>query len=678
VKRYLIFAVILGSTAGGALTCAAADNSAGWAFQPIRTVVPPAQGTNAWIINPIDGFVFTRLARAHLHPVPPASRLVLLRRATFDLIGLPPTPEDIESFLKDDRPEAYHEVVERLLASPHYGERWARHWLDLARYADTGGFEKDLSNPNSWKFRDYVIRSFNSNKPFNRFIQEQVAGDELWPDDPESTLATTFYAIGPVSLDSALNSTQLEYEWLTDSADTTGAAFLGLTMGCARCHNHKYDPISQQDYFAFQALFAASDRPFPESVREHRIKGLNGILADVPTPKELLDDPRCTIKTDDKIGPRIFHRDAPLEIHRLKRGDLNKPLEAVEPALPAVFAVDKEAFASVPPIQRRAVLAKWLVSPANPLTARVLVNRVWAWHFGQGLVRTTSDFGAQGDPPTHPDLLDWLARDFIDHGWDMKRLHRLIMSSATYQMQSTGASQLALNTDQENRLLSHFPRKRLDAEAIWDSLHAVAGTLNPKQFGPPVVPELSKEELSGLFVEKGWNVTNDRTEFSRRGIYLFERRTFLFPIFDAFDPPDVMSSCPRRFETIVPTQALALLNSAAVQSQAREFAHRLLGDCGGQLEKIPARAWALAFNRPISPRENEWALGFFQKREAADVAGKSAVPDEPPGGPGAPESNPVPENTSSSTAYVAKPWFETALAEFCLALFNANEFVFVD
>ena len=271
------------------------------------------------------------------------------------------------------------------------------------------------------------------------------------------------------------------------------------------------------------------------------------------------------------------------------------------------------------------------------------------WHFGQGIVRTPNDFGAQGEPPTHPELLDWLVRDFIDHGWDLKRLHRLIMSSATYQMQSSGVPARALETDSENRWLSHFPRRRLTGELIWDNLHAVAGTLNRKQFGPPVMPALNKDELSGLFDEKSWKMTKDETEFTRRGIYLFERRTFLFPMLDAFDPPDVMTSCARRFETTVPTQSLALLNSAAAQSQAREFARRLHAECGGEMEKIPRRAWLLAFNRPITKTENNRALEFLRKRAGAP-----------------------------NTLEVSTTRLENALTELCLALFNANEFVFID
>lgn len=659
---------------------AASDTSERWSFRPIHAVVPPLPTTNAWIKNPIDAFIFSKLERNHLRPAPQASRLTLLRRASFDLIGLPPTPDEIRSFMNDNRQEAFAELIERLMASPHYGERWGRHWLDLARYGDTGGFEKDLPYPNAWKFRDYVIRAFNSNKALDRFIEEQVAGDELWPGDPEAKLATSFYAIGPASLDSALMSAQLEYEWLTDAADTTGAAFLGLTLGCARCHNHKYDPITQQDYFAIQAIFAASDRPYPGAVREHRIKGLNGILADVPIPKELLTDPRCTIKTDVQMDTGLFHRDEVLEIHRLKRGQLSKPLELVQPAVPAVLARGQDLFdpKAAPPARWRAVFAKWLVSAENPLTARVLVNRVWTWHFGEGIVRTPNDFGSQGEPPTHPELLDWLAQDFMNHGWDLKRLHRMIMSSATYQMKSSVAQQ-ALDADPENRLLSHFSRHRLDADALWDNLHATAGTLNLKPFGPPVIPQLSKEELSGLFDEKSWKTTEDSSEFTRRAVYLLERRTFLIPMLDAFDPPDVMSSCPRRFETTVPTQSLALLNSQVAESQAREFGRRLRGECGSDLKKIAARAWLLAFNRPITSRERKRALEFFRSREA--TLKKSVGAANPAQAVSVTTNSATISGSGASVSAPGpgvEPWLDTALTEFCLALFNANEFVFID
>jgi hypothetical protein len=648
-----------------------------WAFQPIRMVEPPAD-PSGWSANPVDRFIRAKLRDHDLQPANPADKRTLIRRVTLDLLGLPPTPEEIDAFVADSSAEAWSKVVERLLASPRYGERWGRHWLDVVRYADTGGFEADHLYPSAWKYRDYVIRSFNADKPFDRFIQEQVAADELWPKDSEAVLGTGLYCVGPALDESAMVSNQLEYEWLTDAADTTGAAFLGLTLGCARCHNHKYDPITQKDYFAMQAIFAASDRPFPEKTRLLRIKILNGLLSDAPVPEKLLNDPRCHVQTEEQIGFRLVHRHEPLEVHRLKRGELSKPLETVGPALPAVltrgdvaaatdFSVDK-------PGKRRADLARWLTSPDNPLTARVLVNRIWAWHFGQGIVRTPNDFGSQGEPPTHPELLDWLAREFMDHGWRLKHLHRLILLSNTYQMQSDlsgsrrssapsaikveqktaeDAEKRGEKADPENRLLWHWPRRRLEGETIRDSMLACAGTLNTKPFGPPVVPPLGQEELTGLFnAKEKWPVTRDKAEYARRSVYLLVRRTFLYPMFAAFDPPEVMSSCPCRQQTVVPTQALTLLNSPVAHEQARAFANGLRLECndpprsdglqsspplrgGTPWEKIIARAWLLAYGRPITPKE----------------------------------SGHIVESLRSG---------EITLEQLCLALFNSNEFVFVE
>ncbi len=629
-----------------------------WSLQPVRVAEPPRPRGQDWVKTPVDAFILSRLEERELTPAAPAAKAALLRRATYDLTGLPPAPGEIEAFLRDTNPEAYERLVDRLLGSPRYGERWGRHWLDVARYADTGGFEEDLAFEGAWRYRDYVVRAFNSNKPFDRFIQEQVAGDELWPEDEQAVAATGLYAIGPVLNESAMVSTQLEYEWLTDAADTTGAAFLGMTFGCARCHNHKYDPITQRDYFALQAVFAASARPYPEKTREQRIKALNGILAEKPLPKELANDPRCALRTEKETGARLFHAVEPLEVRVLHRGELAKPREKVEAGLPSdlVAGPDSSDFSKVAPSQRRAALARWLTTPAaNPLTARVLVNRVWGWHFGSGLVRTPSDFGRQGEPPSHPALLDWLAADFTGHGWDLKRLHRLIMLSSVYRMGSVGdAKGVAL--DPENRLLSHFPRRRLEAEMVWDTLHAVAGNLNLKPFGPPVVPALSSEELTGLFgAEQKWRVTADPAEHNRRGVYLFSRRTFLVPLVEAFDPPELMSSCPGRMETTVPAQALALLNSPTAARLAALFAARLIQECGPKTEEIPARAWRLAFGRNISREEAGKAVDFLHRRMTAlKGIGEEDVSSDP-------------DQT-----------LREALTELCLSLLNANEFVFID
>jgi hypothetical protein len=625
-----------------------------WSFAPIRKLEPPAD-PSGWSANAIDRFLGARFRKAGLAPARPADKRTLLRRVTFDLTGLPPTPEEANAFLQDDSPDAYRRLIERLLASPHYGERWGRHWLDVVRYADTGGFENDLLYPSAWHYRDYVIRSLNANKPFDRFIQEQVAGDELWPGDRDAVRATALYCIGPALTESAMISTQLEYEWLTDAADTTGAAILGLTFGCARCHDHKYDPLTQQDYFGLQAVFAASDRPFPDKIRLYRIKALNGLLSDAPVPKERLNDPRCTVLTEAQTGFHLFHRARTVEVRVLRRGELSKPRDPVQPGVPEalVSAGKRPEFADVPSTQRRATLARWLTSPENPLTARVLVNRVWGWHFGQGIVRTPGDFGTQGEPPTHPELLDWLARDFVEHGWDLERLHRLILLSRAYQMASVAEGR-GLRVDAENRLLWHFPRQRLEGEAIRDAMLACAGTLNQKAFGPPVIPPLSRDELTGLFDARDkWPVTRDAAEHSRRSVYLLVRRTFTYPLFAAFDPPEVMTSCPRRRQTVVPAQALTLLNGPVAEELATAFARRLVRECGECPEKRVARAWLLAFDRPITPAESARAREFLSQRRAAHA--------------GAPAGRRADRSPC-----------DAALTELCLALFNANEFLYLD
>jgi hypothetical protein len=443
---------------------------------------------------------------------------------------------------------------------------------------------------------------------------------------------------------------QLEYEWLTDAADTTGEVFLGLTLGCARCHNHKYDPIRQADYFAMQAIFAASDRPFPEKVRLNRIKALNGLLSEVPVPQSLLGDPRCTLQVEEQTGFRLFHRTRPLVVHRLHRGELNKPLEVVEPAVPATLVApgrSPQLVASAAQ-QRRGALACWLTAAENPLVARVLANRVWGWHFAQAIVRTPNDFGAQGEEPTHPELLDFLARELTDHGWSLKHLHRLIMLSHTYRMSSVpGAA--AAREDPVNLWLGHFPRRRLEGEEIRDAMLACAGRLNVERFGKPVVPPLGREELTGLFDAKNkWPVTRDPAAHTRRSVYLLVRRTFTYPMFSGFDPPELMTSCARRLQTIVPAQALTMLNSPVAREQSAAFARRILQEAGGDAEVAIGRAWLLAYGRPITQAETRRAREFLDRRTQLLASSPSRSPGE------------------------------AAMAELCLVLFNANEFLFVD
>jgi len=637
--------VIAGGLALPSAVLGAGERATPWSFNAIADPKPPTSINAAWGINPIDSFVLAKLQSNGLAPSTEAARLTLIRRAYFDLLGLPPSQEQIDSFLNDPRSDAYERLVDHLFDSPQYGERWAKHWLDTVRYADTSGFEKDHLYPKAWKYRDYVIRSLNSDKPFDRFIQEQIAGDELWPDDPDAVTATAMYCVGPAVDEAAMKSTELEHEWRADSIDTTGAAFLALTVGCARCHDHKYDPITQKDYYSLHAVFGNTDRPYPADIRVLRIKALNGWLSDAPVPKEMLSDPRCTVETEQQVGGfHLFHRQEPLTVHVLHRGQFSTPDEAVAPAVPAIFATPEvsQQFGDAPLDGRRAALARWISSSKNPLTARVLVNRVWAWHFGEGIVRTPNDFGNQGEPPTHPELLDYLAQDFMRNGWSLKHLHKLIMLSATYRQQSISEANAA-KLDPENRLLSHFPRLRLDGESIRDAILSCAGTLNPTQFGPAVVPPLSDQELAGLFDARSkWPVTKDATQHTRRSVYLLVRRTFALPMFATFDAPDVMVSCPRRFQTTAPTQALTLFNSPFVRQQARAMAKRLIDECGDDDRKTIERAWMLCFSRPATGPEVEKSSQFLGEQA-------SRLTDR-----------------------------EGAVSGLCLAMMNASEFVFVD
>jgi mono/diheme cytochrome c family protein len=600
-----------------------------WAFTPVRQPAVPG------IRNPIDAFILARLEKEGLKPAPRASREVLLRRVTIDLIGLPPTPDEVEAFLKDDTPDPCAKVVERLLASPHYGERWARHWLDVVRYADSGGFETDIFFGGAWRYRDYVIRSFNADKPFDRFIKEQIAGDELFPADREARVATSLYAIGPVLQEAGMVPGKLDHDWLTDAVDTTGSAFLGLTVGCARCHDHKYDPVSQRDYFALQALFAGSDlfdfKSDGSVLREH--VALRKTETEFEQARKKKDPHKQPGDYDEypEIPLRgLGHRSRPLPVRLLKRGELSSPGDAVTPALPAKLA-GRISLDGVPRETWRSVLANWTASKDNPLTARVIVNRVWQWHFGQGLVRTPNDFGTRGERPTHPELLDWLAADFVEHGWSLKHLHRRIVLSNAYQA-SSGASPAALRLDPDNRWLGRFSPRRVEAEVVWDGVRAVAGTLDRQSFGLPIFPPLDERELIGNY--KKWQAS-PAAEANRRAIYVVARRSFRFPPLGAFDLPETTSSCGQRDCTIVPNQGLALLNNRSVRDQAAAFAGRLLRETDKTPEAVAARAWLYAYGRPITEEERREAVAFLRDCEP------------------------------------------TAVTELCVALFNTNEFVYL-
>ena len=683
-----------------------------WAWKkPERPKVPAVEGQT--LTNPIDAFIRAKLVAAKLPPAPPATREQLIRRVTFDLHGLPPTPEEVDAFVTDKAADAWAQVVDRLLASPRYGERWGRHWLDLARYADTNGYEFDEPRPDAWRYRDYVIRAFNEDKPFNRFVIEQLAGDEAFPNDPDALIATGFNLLGPDMTDSA-DQPQRRFNKLTDMTDTAALAFLGLTVTCARCHDHKFEPISQKDYFRLQAFFtpanfrkdvpvataadakirAAAAREYDELTTDlrkqiaaieepHRKKMYEAKLAKL-TPDariahrtapdqrtggqlELVAETESKVRVTDaeiakaltadevaktnelKAKLKVFDSKkppaapvamgladkpgAPPKTFLLERGELGKKGEEVIAGFPAILLPDaKEVPAIVKSLPnstgRRLALANWIASADNPLTARVIVNRLWQHHFGHGIVRTASDLGLRGQKPTHPELLDWLASDLVEGEWKLKRLHRMMLLSEAYQ-QSTVVSKDAVALDPDNKLLSHANRLRLEGEAVRDALLAVGGRLNPKMGGPGVVlPETSRAAGGSRPVA----VTTDTKEYTRRSVYLFSRRNLKLAFLEAFDQPDSNLSCPKRERSTTATQALALLNADETMTAAKALSDRLTREAKSEGERVTL-AYRLTLSRAPSAKEMDRAKAFLK---------------------------------------------ESPLSELCRALFNVNEFLYLD
>jgi len=632
-----------------------------WAFVRPKRPEIPAVKDRSWARNPIDAFILARLEALGLRPALEADRATQLRRLSFDLTGLPPTPEELDLFLADSSPDADERVVERLLASPHYGERSAQHWLDLARFAETDGFEFDQVRPDAWRYRDWVIQALNRDLPYDAFVRLQLAGDEVQPGEPSAFIATGFNRCYPDMVD--LNDQGLRRQnALSDITETTGLVFLGLTIGCARCHDHKFDPIRQSDFYAMQAFFTPSrfrdDYPLAsarESLEYERrmnawkkeVTRLKGALIDLESrgravlapgmPAGLNDEtaaafakPRAersprevelvfdSLARDRRIKPEAWMtvldpptwlarrtwlarldrlvRSRPTELPKargideagpsapptylLRRGEYTSRGPEVVPAFPAVLcSSDQEAVArpksSPGTTGRRTALADWLVRPDHPLTARVMVNRLWQQHFGRGIVATTSDFGAMGDEPSHPELLDWLATEFVARGWSIKAMHRLIVTSATYRQSSRADDRAGLTADPGNTLLWRQNRRRLDGEAIRDALLAVSGQLNRGMGGPSVFPELPPE-LKRLS-SKGavWPVSTKVEDRQRRSLYVFVRRNLRFPFFEVFDRPDTNASCPRRPVTTIAPQALSLLNSQLAHDTAQALAARV-------------------------------------------------------------------------------------------------------
>ncbi len=671
-----------------------------WAFvPPIRPDVPAVRDQSL-VRNPIDAFVVARLEADGLRPAAEADRATLLRRLSFDLTGLPPVPGDIDRFLADEAPGAYERVVERLLASPHHGERSAQHWLDLARFAETDGFEFDQTRPDAWRYRDWVIQALNGDMPYDRFVRLQLAGDELLPGDRAAFIATGFNRCYPDLVD--LNDQGLRRQnALSDITETTGLVFLGLTIGCARCHDHKSDPIRQTDFYALQSFFTparfrddyalASTAERLEYDRRRRawekqVVSLRSALIELDSgvragralglPPGLTDEAAAAfgkspgersarevelvyvaLVRDRRIQPQdwtaaldpptwlarrlmLARLDAlngsrPQEPSRargideagpgspptylLRRGEYAARGPEVLPAFPRVLcASDQQAEAhprsSPRSTGRRTALADWLVRPEQPLTARVMVNRLWQQHFGRGLVATPSDFGTMGDEPSHPELLDWLATEFVARGWSMKAMHRLIVTSATYRQSSRSAESLGRKADPDNTLLWRQNRQRLDGEAIRDALLAVSGRLNQKMSGPSVFPDLPPE-LKRLS-SKGavWPVSPSALDRERRSLYVFVRRNLRYPFFEVFDRPDTNASCPRRPVTTIAPQALSLLNSQVAQDAARTLADRVVRGAGSYPDVQVALVSRIVFGRPPDAVERPMMSEFLSTK----------------------------------------------------------------
>jgi len=629
-----------------------------WFLRPRQQPLVPRFQEPAWqkwVRNPIDAFILERLVKAGLEPAREADRTTLIRRVTFDLTGLPPSPEEIATFRDDPAPDAYEKLVDRLLASSHYGEHWGRHWLDVVRFAETEGFEYDRLRPGAWRYRDQVIKAFNDDKPFDRFVLEQLAGDEVDPGNHESQVLAGFHRLGPVRRNAGnKNVAMSRNEILTEMTDALGAVFLGLTLGCARCHDHKFDDITQKDYYRVQAFLAAAhehnlvlasadaqkDWTAQTQKIQSQVQQLQKQLAKLkdeqkrPIQEKLaglqlsLPEPLPTVSTVRNIAEERT------PIYVLKRGDPEREGARVGPRPLSLFLPDDTPELPADIANPRTHLARWLTDPAHPLTARVWVNRVWHYHFGRGLVATPNDFGANGAPPTHPELLDFLAETHLRSGQRLKPLHRLILLSSTYRQSSTSANPTAeRRLDPENRLLGRFPRRRLAAEEIRDAILATSGRLNGKQGGPSVVVPVEADLVQLLYDPSQWKVTPEEKEHDRRSVYLIARRNLQLPFFQAFDQPDAQVSCPRREASTHPLQALELLNGKLSNRLAETFASRLERECGDNHPKQVERAFWLTAGRPPTDQEKEIALAFLRRQP---------------------------------------------LKEFCLALFNLNAFLYVD
>jgi hypothetical protein len=669
-----------------------------WAYQVVKRPAVPTVADARWVRTPIDAFILAKLEAKGVKPSPEADRAAYIRRATLDAWGLLPTPEEVKAFVADKSPQAYEKLVDKLLASPRYGERQGRRWLDLTRYADSDGYNTDGNRPNMWRYRDYVISAFNQDKPFDRFVKEQLAGDEIWPDSNEALIATGFLRSFPDEIN-ARDLNLKKQEVANDLTDTVGSVFLGATVNCAQCHDHKYDKISQKEYYQLQAFLvnaswrddvlalSSKDRAdyevkkakWEEATKDIRAKQdeilkpvieksesdrLSGF---VPATRESITKPAAernaydrwiyhrnlwtmsgrtrnavnTLKTKDKEGyakyealaeelkkfdslkpkdpgyistmTELGHSDAP-PTRVLFKGIYDRPLDEVQPAFPSLYTDAKPQIKPTATSSgRRTALADWLTSPDNPATARVFVNRQWAQFFGRGIVETVSDFGRAGTKPTHPELLDYLADDFVKNGWSVKKLQRQFLLSSVYRQASSARTDVA--ADPDNKLFWAFPRQRLEAEQIRDSLLAAAGLLEEKVGGASVMPPLPPNfDIGGQ--RSAWTTSENPHDHYRRSTYIFVRRNNPYPLLDTFDWANPQNVHNRRDVTTTAPQALALINSDLVFEWSKTLAGRIIKEAGpnegAQIDKL----YQTLYSRAPSADEKRLLLAFLDKQEA--------------------------------------------------------------
>jgi len=624
-----------------------ADWQAHWSFETPKRPEPPA-GAEDWAKNPIDRFVLTRLQSAGLKPSPEADRTTLLRRLTLDLTGLPPTPAEVDAFLADPSPEAYDKVVDRLLASPHYGERMALEWLDAARFADTHGFHLD-SGRDMTAWREWVINAFNTNKPFDRFTVEQLAGDLLPNATVEQQIASGFNRNHMINFEGGAIPAEYHNAYLVDRVSTTNTVWLGLTMACAQCHDHKYDPLTQKEFYQFYAFFhnvpengldgsqgnAAPLVKVPTTEQQAKLAEVDKAITELEsraaengtataTEKDRIDGELAALRKEreeldkkQRTAMVMTEMAAPRDTFVLVRGQYDQHGQKVTADVPSSLpALAKDA------PRNRLGLAEWLVDPAHPLVARVIVNRYWQMYFGTGLVKTSEDFGSQGERPSHPELLDWLAREFVDSGWDVKHMQRLIVTSATYR-QSSKVTPEHLATDAENRLLARGPRFRLPAEFVRDQALAVSGLLDPRIGGASVSPyqpeglwtELSSRQDSGNWTAQVF-VQSHGADLYRRTMYTFWKRTSPPPQLSTFDAPDRETCTVRRARTNTPLQALILLNDPTYVEAARKLAERMLREGGASPAEKARFAFRLCTARAPTADEERELVAAYEAQKA--------------------------------------------------------------